>query len=223
MKYTKLISLLIVIALFSSCKEDSSTGPISDPNDLGVPIGDYMPTKKGSKWVYRFNYNGNIGDDVLTVVGTRKFDSGTFVEFEEVVNDQAPTKSYRRFENGKYYGLTPDGTSSYIGDFELLLLDQTANKGDKWEKISAIKDSKKRDSSLYKLELFDKLDTYKVNGVTYSDVLVMNTDIYIQTEAGSQIKLYENVYYYARNVGIIKIMLSTEVESVVHELVKYTP
>lgn len=223
MKHTKLISLLIVLALFSSCKEDSTTGPDTDPNDLGVPIGDYLPTKKGSKWEYRYNYNGNFGTEILTIIGTKKFDSGIYVEFETRIDEEVPTKSYRRFENGKYYSLTPEGTASFIGDYELLLLDQTASKGDKWEKYGAIKGSMKRDSTLYKFELFDKLDSYKVNGVTYSDILVMNIDIYIKTEAGSQIKLYENVYYYARNVGIIKVLLSTEVESVVQELIKYTP
>lgn len=224
MRYTKFIALLIVLALFSACKEESSTGPEVDSNDLGVPIGDYIPAKMGSTWEYSFNYNGNLGTSLLKVTGTRKFDSGEYVKFEEQVEGQIPTRSYRKYVDGKYYGLTPDGSSSFIGDYQLLLFDVNSSIGDKWEKSAPLKtQNNKKDSSIHRLELLDRLDSYIVKGVTYNDIIVTQIKLYLKTEAGSVFQLSEYVYHYAKNVGIIKIEASTEVESIVQELTKYTP
>ncbi len=224
MKYTKLILLIVVLALLSACTEDSSTGPVDDPNDLGIPIGDYIPAKLGSKWEYDYNYNGNLGTTILKVTGTRKFDSGVYVEFEEEVDNQVPNRVYRKYVDGKYYSLNPEGSTSMKGDFELLLFDETFEIGEKWEKTAPLQlQTNKKDSSIHELELFDKLDSYKVKGVKYNDIIVTKVKLYLLTEAGSKFQLSEYVYYYARNIGIIKMVASTEVESIVQELTKYTP
>lgn len=223
MRYTKLILLFIVLALLASCNDDSSTGPNDDPNDLGIPIGEYMPAKLGSMWEYSFNYNGTIASSSTRVLGTREFDSGIYVEFEEIVNNQTPGKSYKKYTDGKYYSLIPDASSSAIGDFQFLLFDIAANKGDEWEKTVALQTpNNKKDSSIYELELFDKLDTYMVKGVNYNDIIVIKLDLHYKTEAGSIFQLSEHLYYYAKNVGLIKLVVQTEVETIIQELKTYT-
>lgn len=222
MKYTKLILLFVVLALFSACKEDSVSPEPIDKDDLGIPIGEYMPAKLGSTWEYSFSYNGTIASSSSRVIGTRKFDSGIYVEYEEIVNNQPPTKTYKNFSDGKYYSLIPDASSSIIGDFQLLVFDPASKKGDKWEKTGALETpNKNKDSSIYKVELLDKLATFMVNNVNYKDVIVTKLKLYYLTEAGSQFQISEYQYYYAKNVGLIKLVAKTEVETIIQELIEY--
>lgn len=225
MKYTKLILLLALLAILSACNDDKKTTGPSDPNDLGLPLGDYDPAKLGSKWEYSYKYNGDEKSYTRTVTGTRKFDAGEFVEFEEDLEDVVPSKSYRRYDGGKYYSLFPAGSGAIIGDFEMVFLDETAQKGDKWEHLGAMKvnGSNAFDKALYRMEYFDKLSTFKVNGVSYDDIIITKLMFYYQTEAGSQFLMMQQIYYYAKNVGLIKVIMQTDTQSVVQELISYTP
>jgi hypothetical protein len=219
MKQLKFALVALSIILFTSCKEDS--GSPTDSKSLGVEVGQYSPAQVGSYWKYELNQNGVSKDMTMTAVGTKEKVGKKWIEFESVMSGQTQI-GYQRYENGKYYSLIPDGTTTIIGDFEFLLIDENAEKGDKWE-IPAdvrVQGTNTTLKSLYKVEVYDKYSSYEVRGNTYNNVIAMYLNL-SATYYGQQMNLIDQIYYYASGVGVIKSVGAGSGTTISQELIEY--
>lgn len=223
MKYKNIILFSLAMLFLVACgSEDSPTKPddTEDQNTLGIPVGEYSPAKKSSKWVYSYEIDGEIKIYTKTVTGVRKFDSGDYVEFEIGAEGEIPIKSYVKFENDKYYMLSLDANNGgIIGDFETIYIDPTAEKGDTWESsattISNI-------GIIHRSELFEKLSSYIVDGKTYHDVIAIKTRAFFVYPGNIESLGLEQVHYHAKGVGLIKLIADNGNSHLEQKLLEYT-
>lgn len=221
MKLIKLFFLTTMLIWLASCSKEESAP--TEQKSLNVEVGQYQPAKIGSYWKYEIVQNGVPQIIVGKVVGTKEFNGKTWVEYETEVNNNIQ-KSYARYDNGKYYAFIPDGTSSIIGDFELLSIDENAAIGDKWEIPATVKitGSTETMQSKYVIEVYDKLDSYEVKGKTYKNIIAMH--LLLDVSFGGQDYFYVNqIYYYASGVGVIQSKIISEIKTITQDLIEYNP
>ncbi len=219
MKYIKLVFATLTLILFVSCAEDSNSPAQS--KTLGVEVGQYSPAQVGSTWRYEITQNGVTSEMIMTVLGTKEKVGKKWIEVESVNNGQTQL-GYQRYDNGKYYSFVPDGSTTIVGDFEFLLIDENAEKGDKWDIPADVKmqGSSSTIDALYEVEVYDKLDSYEVRGKTYNNIIAMYLKLSV-TYFGQQMYLIDQIYYYASGVGIIKAKAAGSGTTFSQDLIEY--
>lgn len=220
MKIVKILSLLAILIFFASCKDDT-TNP-SDNTTLDVETGDFFPASLNTKWTYEMVQNGITSTITSTVTGTEEYNGKTYIVIESDYDGQTQ-EGHMRVEDGKYYALIKDGTSSINGDFELLHVDENANEGDTWVVPTEVKvqGSSETVSTFYDIKLEEKLDSYEVRGNTYNDVMVMHLVLSVDYPGGYTYYMANQKYYYARGVGVIKSLTAGAGQTITQELIEY--
>ncbi len=109
-KISILLSLPVMICLFSSCLTDSD----------GREAGQFMPMAPGNRWVYKSgNPNDkNMPNEIWTVKGLHIKNLQHFYEIEKVYTYSDNTnKDYYRTEGDCLYILNNDGSRRLLADF----------------------------------------------------------------------------------------------------------
>ena len=205
-KFQSSIRSLFIIALsliMFSCSDDD---PASPSNEVNVTYGEYFPTKTGTWWDYNAYFNGALKSYRQTVTGTKSINGKTWVEVSNSIYD---TKSYIRYEDGKYYQYMPKGTGSFVNAFEFLYFDESASEGDSWVVETQIYASGTNQiiDTPYTITVVDKLDVFAVGENVYDDVVVLNLNLSYELY-GTTFSMIDETYYHANGVGIIKAEIS---------------
>lgn len=220
MKIVKILSLLAILVFLASCKDDA-TNP-SDNNTLDAETGEYYPAKLNSKWTYEIVQNGVTTTLTSTITGTEEYNGKTYIVAESDYKGQIQ-EGHMRVEDGKYYALIKEGTTSIDGDFELLHVDENANEGDIWNIPIEVKSQGASEtiSTFYDVKLEEKLDSYEVRGNTYNDVMVMHLVLSVDYPNGFTFYMANQKYYYARGVGVIKSVSVGGGQTITQELIEF--
>lgn len=220
MKIVKILSLIAILVFFASCKDDT-TNP-SDNTTLDAETGEFFPASLNTKWTYEFVQNGTTTTMTSTITGTEEYNGKTYIVAESDYNGQIQ-KGHMRVEDGKYYSLIKDGTTSIKGDFELLHVDENANEGDTWNIPTEVKvqGTSQTISTFYDVKLEEKLDSYEVRGNTYNDVMVMHLVLSVDYPNGFKFYMANQKYYYARGVGVIKSVSVGGGQTITQELIEF--
>ncbi|AWH85824.1 hypothetical protein HYN59_12230 [Flavobacterium album] len=187
--------------------------------------GTYWPLAVGNTWTY--TVSGTNQDMIIT--GTEAIDGETYYKMSGTTSGGSATgNSYLRYDNGTYYmqssGQTNDGTV-VSGIHYVVLKDNIA--------VNATWTDSFTQSVSYGMpgipdmefpvtiagKMLEKGISYTVGGHTYNDVIHSRIQ---QTMTGEGFIIITTTdYWFAKNVGPVKIDTITAQESIVQTLVSY--
>ncbi len=219
MKYLKIIPLIFFVVLFTACEDDATS-----PSDKDDPKpGRYVPLQSGAKWEYQTEQQGNTSNMIITNLGETQIGNQTWIEQKTTAGSQSGISHYR-YEDGKYYQFLAKGTGVIITDINLLMFDENAEVGSKWETPHKVKfqASSSPYDAKYTMEYKEKLESYEVNGETYNDVISISLNLSYIID-GSPVSRVDQVAYFAADVGLIKVVGFQTGISYSQTLVEYTP
>lgn len=219
MKYLKIIPLIFFVVLFAAC-EDDTTSP-SDNND--PKPGRYFPLQSGAEWEYETVQQGNTAKLIVANIGETQIDNQTWIEQKSTAGSQSGISHYR-YEDGKYYQFLAKGTGVVITDVNVLMIDENAEVGSKWEIPHKVKfqASTSPYDATYTMEFKEELESYDVKGKTYNDVISISTNLSYVIN-GSPVSRIDQIAYFAADVGLIKVTGFQAGISYSQTLVEYTP
>ncbi|HEX5169652.1 MAG TPA: hypothetical protein VFW11_10800 [Cyclobacteriaceae bacterium] len=174
--------LLVIAAclFFASCSDD----PTPD-----FSRADYFPNTPGSSWSYQ-----GVFSVLMTVTGeTVKLDGKNYVK----ISSDTSTPTYLFKKNGEYYlrGFVQGAT-----DQNLLVLKDNVGTGSRWNQQIKIN---KLDNA-FDYTLMEKNTRETVNGITYSDVIVVKMEQSIKY-GHEMLPVCEMVFHFAKGVGLVKM------------------
>lgn len=189
-----LVAALYCLAILCSCqKEIASTPGTTDTTDTTTSA--YMPLTSGTYWVYKDSASGAY-DTVTVVTGDTTINNLSFTKVH-TTGALGQSDSYYTINNHNYY-LT--GTQNGI-TLTMLVLNDTASVGSSWtEDLGTISGISARGIGT----IIKKLDSYVVNGVTFSNVIHSRFTLsYNVVGTYSDFGTYD--FYFAKGKGIIKL------------------
>jgi len=211
------------------CSATSSStwaGPVH-VDQVGAPVvaGDYWPTAINNRWTYDLN---GTSESVVKIVSLDNVAGNPYYTFDATVSGGASATQRIRKSNGNYYmriesittpaqnGLPPSVTT---GNETIVLKDNVA-VGATWTD-TYVQSTTYQGLPAISLNfsitctILEKGASVQVRGVTYTDVIKMKR---VQTITGIAPSTNTAVYYYAKNIGPVKI----ENDSYYQNLMSYT-
>ncbi len=232
------VALFLVSFAFTSCTKEEDV----PTNSVEKSTGDYWPMTVGNQW------NLTNGTDVSTVKisGTDVFGGITYYKLSNEVGGSDigslmgfDMQSWITKKGATYYNkigdmyLSQDGLIMEMKGFEMPVLKDNLEVGGSWSgtvstvfKIShQVETESIKMNVKYTGTILEKNVTEIVNEVTYPDVIKtkIKQEIILDDPslADGETNVTETEYWYAKNVGQIKIITSVEGESSEMSLVDY--
>ena len=204
----KSILLFALALIILSCSDSDTVSNNNTNNEVNVEYGQYYPTKTGTWWEYERTIHGQTQQARFTVVGTQMINGKEWVKIE---SNADTTKSYIRYEDGKYYQYMPRSMTQFTQDLEFMYMDENASPGDSWEIKTVLEPNTPgypaQVEAPYEITYVEKLESMEVRGNTYENVMAMNLHLsFVFNMGGDDIEIdyIDQTYYHAPGVGIIK-------------------
>lgn len=201
----------------SGTDHSSWVGPINVDAAGAIPDGDYWPTSIGNEWVYEID---GVEQDPVSMISTNVIGGNTYYTFAPT--GLSMTTQRIRKQDGNYYLKTenislpanpPLPASTTTGN-EIIILKDNIPVGGTWS------DSYSQTTTYEGLGdyvvniarscvIAEKGISLTVNGVAYEDVIHMTLT---QEITGATPGISITNYWFAKNVGPIKIITGTETQ-----------
>lgn len=233
MKKIKLTGLLMLSFLtfsLTSCESDSNDG--NNNNEVGESTGDYWPLAVGNSWNYTVEMDSQSQDDSeITIIGNETINGVNAFKFNNLVMSNTATDgtmfdnldvvTYSYKEGGDYHIGMDDLNAEYQGMMQLsqdgydyIVLKDYLEVGETWNTDFTVTTNIEYTDPNYPDQEIDQtmeLDgiilerdsTVEVNGETYYPVIKVGIDM-LSDSMGQQVS-YNYTYYFAENVGMIKM------------------
>jgi len=208
----KVAIFFVLIVVISSCSSDDS----SDSN--GTTTGNYLPLATNNSWKY-FNQNQSLINEVK-IIGTDQFQGTTYYEFND--DSQADFNARQWFgKKGATYllktgdtSINESGITVNIKSYELPILKDDYDLDVFWTgRVSpkvTYSGSGQSGTLPFKID-YSGVNYFKgeltLNGTTYPNVI--KTRLSITINANDQITNASEEYWYAENIGVIKIITTS--------------
>jgi hypothetical protein len=176
--------------------------------DEKAPETDYFPLKIGSVW----NYKMGDAHFSVKVAKMEDVDKQPCARLELSANNKAGSPQNIAVKADGVYRFTNEDA---LYSPAVCFLKLPVKKGDSWKVDSTLAGMGKV-TCTFKT---DELSELKVGNKTYENVVTVTTDDLVANGT----KVSKTVYYYAKNVGLIKHVLTYNEQDVVIELESYEP
>ena len=196
MKAICIVAALYCLTVLCSCQKDvnsSNTPPITDSGTIN---GNYMPLTSGTYWIYK---DSGFSDtyDTTTVLDTDTTINNMTFKKVHIVSAVDDSYGYYAIDNHNYYfNVTQSGIN-----VTMLVLNDTASVGNSWVyDMGTINSIPARGTGT----IVEKLDTYSVQGQTYSDV-IHSQYVIAYNLLGTYTNFATYDFYFAKGKGIVRI------------------
>lgn len=188
-----MIFALMLTVVVSSCTKND---PVA-PGDTTDQTQSYYPLKVGYWWDYTSTVKG-YPPTYRTTIGPEEVKNGK--TYMTSTSTNSTVKGYFRVENNKVYSLGPNPYFGVNDESEYLSMDYNKAIGDSLE-FNSINASSGIPQK-YTIIMKEKKSSFTTpTGVTYSDVLVVRVNLYINyPSVGLMLMTYSDSYY-AKGIG----------------------
>lgn len=222
------ITLLFAALILTSCSSDDNETPL---DNSGTTTGDYWPMAIGNQWTMK--QNGSVKEPVkisatdvfngytyFKVLGQLEFGDFIGVEKESWITKKGATYFVKVGE----IKFTKDGINLIAQGYELPVLKDDLGVGESWsgeikQEVTGIPGIPLIITSYYTGTILEKNVELTVNGVTYKNVLKMK--LLQEATIDDEKVILNGEYWYAQNVGPIKIISETNGKKIESILVDY--
>lgn len=247
LKYLALTLVLGLTIIVSSC--DSNNEPIdpvlnqtignnngNNPNNPGVvtPSNDYWPTAINNKWVMKENNNRTY---TLKFTGTELFSGANYYKFAPITNAvnglSVGANTWLNKFNGTYTLKTGDVSIDFNGitgnqtGFDMIILKENLPVGGTWAGTYQQTTTypgipvATTQTTEYNGTVIEKNTSVVVNNVTYNDVIKVHIN-QITSEAAIVTSEVDMIYWFAKNIGPVKIIQNSDFGDYETILIDYT-
>jgi hypothetical protein len=222
MKTKLLASFTLILLVLTSCEKDeetsvdsstsnnissttnTSTTSSTSESDKSPSSKDYYPLSINNTWEYagEVYFEDMATGETMEYVDTIPGDTIIEGELYYIVKNDGGGESFVR-KSGSDYLMINSMVNS--GDVKTqIVLKEDGAEGDKWGYEISTSMYGYTTRNVYTFSIFEKLDSYEVNGTTYLDVLVMNGDTETYLDDEPYMSLKDSRYYYAKGIGLIR-------------------
>lgn len=165
-KILSLSAFICVLSLGLACTKPGDNEKLKGENE---PVGDFLPSKEGSYWLYGSN-EGNVNRRVATGRDT-SYNGRRYDYFENTdTNTHFVTPEYFG-KNGEFYLMLLDLDGSQQNYLDLIVLKDDPQVGEEWTNTGSISYSGLRFDLKTEGEITATGGTEVINGVTYTEVI----------------------------------------------------
>lgn len=220
------LTLLVSSFVLFSCSKSSDSPTAEAPVTPTAPTatGDYWPTAVNNRWTY--STNGVVQTTPSKIVSVNVINSLNYYTFNAPVGATTQTTGsgltvtvtnrirknggdyYFRYDTQSFTSGTISGTQS---DIEFIILKDYLNVGQTWN-TNVAQTTTYTNSSIpaqttnisYAGTIIDKIASFSINGTPYPNVIKVKI-LQTATPTGQAPQVSENFYWFAKDVGLIKV------------------
>jgi hypothetical protein len=206
-KYVLAIFILSSI-IFISCSSDKS-------ENNGTSSGNFLPLAVNNIWKYSIENQSTINE--VKIIGTAQFSGNTYYELTDdsetdlVIREWFNKRGASYFSKVGDYSTTESGIFITIKSYELPILKDDYEINRTWNGTISPKVTYSGNGTSgvlpFKVD-YSGLNYYKgevtLNGISYPNVI--KTKVNVTINANGQISYASQEFWYAENIGIIKVV-----------------
>lgn len=165
---------------------------------------DYLPLGNGSFWEYN-DFNDAGTEQKITSDGSETFDGRMYTRFTSTTGEIF----YYRKEQNVYFQYRTLNFEGYVTDppsVELVILYDNLNEGESWESPGEDIDLSGIPVKIKLISRINRRDFQQTyNGVTYTDLIEVNTEIFFSSDGGNTYSTSGSAYntVFAKDKGIV--------------------
>lgn len=206
--FSTFLVLVLSVFLITSCKDKVPDGDNDPKDETPLDIGDFLPTKEGSWWLY----NSTLPDQYLRKsTGKDTLKSGLMFKlftYEAVSVGDKDAEYFGKFDGKDYYTLfTFDSVDANF--FKVIILRDSCKVGDTWTNTGKMPYTAAGISGevdiIVKCEIQSITDTYSMTDTTFNNVIKMHAKLSGTTAIlPSTIDCGSVTYYFAKGIGVVR-------------------
>lgn len=208
MKNQRIIIALMLMLAIASCNKDEEEDQQDTPTfntditqlNNGVTTGLYAPYTTGSTFDYRYiDMMGTQTNATWTVLEEKLIDDKYYIEIEGFLG--AVDKGYFNCENGDYTIYLPASGQTPI--ISMIYMKEDVPVGTEWEESISVTVQGIEIENKYVFSYEGNLDSWEVEGETYTDVAHVHLKTYYVYMGVEQLAS-EDDYYWGEGVGLLE-------------------
>lgn len=231
MKKTHILSIVTTLFLAFATASCTNDGENTSKESVGTTTGNYFPMAVENQWTYQID-DSKTG--TTQIYGTDKFNGTTYYRLTDESIKKDMGQAWITKKGATYYqktgsvNYTEDGSSMKMDGFEIVVLRDDLEVNQTWKGNYNINISMSQNNDeimnmsmkvAYTGKILERDVTETVNGIEYKNVIKVNIEQTVSM--GSESAVTSTVSWYAKDIGLIKSIQTSDEETTESVLVHH--